>query len=330
MARVHEGIVRSRRFRCLVVLGVLVVALAFGYLFRLHDVREAYQREVAVSQARAQAHEAKALEVAGRQNLEDVLALAQVRLRDARWRLSAGAGMEDLLEQLAASGRTHGLTLERFEAEASVMEGDYLRLPLLITVSGRYPALRLWLEEWGQQVGTLQLSRLSMGELEGRQGQLQLQLAVQAFHAGEMLPRPASLADEPARLALPVPRVNPFAPWSAHQMVDGLAGIPLEQLQMVGSLSRAGTTHAVLAFSGRLYRVAEGDRLGRDEGLVAHIDEGRLAVQERLFVAGRWQERSKYLVLHGHKDLEVMDERKAAVGGGDGAEPVDGRVGKGL
>ncbi|MGE7990383.1 pilus assembly protein PilP [Pseudomonas sp. NPDC089554] len=321
---------RSRRFRCLVILGVLLAALMFGYLFRLHDVRGLYQQGMADVLALERVHEAKALEVARREPLNEALALAQARLQDARWRLSAGADMEDLLEHLAASGRTYGLTFERFEAEAPVMESDYLRFPLQMTVSGRYQALRVWLEEWGRQMRTLQFSSLSMSELDGQKGQLQLQLEVQAFHAPEMPPQPVSLADEPAQPALLAPRVDPFASWSTRQAADGLAGIPLEQLHMVGSLSRAGRTHALLVFAGRLHRVAVGDRLGRDEGLVVRVDEGRLEVQERLFVAGRWQERSRYLALRGYKDQEVMDEHKAAVGVGDEPGFVDGRVGKGL
>lgn len=330
IARVREYVVHSRRSRYLVILGVLVGALVLGYLFHLHEVREAYRQAVADTRSLEQVREAKAAEVVGREHLNEALALARARLQDARWRLSAGAGMEDLLEHVAASGRTYGLTLERFESEVPIREDDYLRIPLQMSVSGRYQGLRMWLEEWGRQMRTLQVSSLSMSEVDGQEGQLQLQLAVHAFHAGEALPSPASLVDEPAHIALPAPRVDPFVPWSSRQAVEGLVGVPVEQLQMVGSLSRDGRIHALLEFSGRLHRVTEGDRLGRDDGVVAQIDEGRLEIRERVFVAGRWQGRSRYLVLRGHKDQEVMDERKVAVGMGDDPGPVDGRFGEGL
>lgn len=330
LARAHENVVRSPGFRGAAVLGAFVLALAVGYVVRLQDVRGAYQWGVVQAQALEGERQAKAMEVAGREHLNEALVSAEAHLRDARWRLSAGGDMDELLEHLAASGRTHGVSFERFEAEAPIREDDYLRLPLHMTVLGRYQALRSWLEEWSGQMRVLQVSSLSMSEAAGRRGVLQLQMAVQAFHPGEALPAPASLVDEPARAALAGPHADPFAPWSSNPAVDGLAGAPLDQLQMVGSLSRAGRTHALLAFSGRLYRVGEGDRLGRDEGIVTRVDERQLEVLERLFVAGGWQERSRYLVLHGHTGQEVTDELKAAVGVGDGLGAVDGRVGEGL
>lgn len=330
VARIHEYAVYSRKFRWLLILGVGVAALMLGYFFRLQEVRGVYLEGKAHAHALEEARHAKALEVAGREQLNDLLAVARARLQDARWRLSAGADAQDLLEHLGTAGRTYGLTFERIEFEAPVKEDDHIRLPLHLSVSGRYPALRLWLEQWGAQLRALQVSSLVMSEVEGQDGVLQLQLVGQAFHAGEALPMPASLADEPARHVLPAPRADPFAPWSSRQALGGLAGVPLEQLQMVGSLSRGGRTHALLAYVGRLYRIAEGERLGREEGVVTQVDERQLEIQERLFVAGHWQVRSRYLVMHRDMDQEVMDERKAAVGVGDDPGPVDGRVGEGL
>ena len=121
---------------------------------------------------------------------EVALASEAKRLRDARWRLSGGEGMSDLLDQLAVSGRTYGLVFERLDVEEDVEGPGYRQVPLQMQVSGRYAALRPWLDEWLGQLRLLRVTRLQLEPVTERPGLLQLHVWVQAFHAGEALPMP--------------------------------------------------------------------------------------------------------------------------------------------
>src|SRR5690606_39115583 len=104
---------------------------------------------------------------------------------------------------------------------------------------------------------------------------------------------------------------------------NGLGGVPLEQIDMVGSLARQGEHQALLLSAGRLHRVQVGDRLGRDEGRVVKIGERQVEVVERLYVSGQgWMERSRNLVLRKRSGGEVRDENETGMGAGAGDDPV--------
>ncbi|MFV3316331.1 pilus assembly protein PilP [Pseudomonas sp. NY15374] len=325
----HEMAGRSRMFRgAVVVIGVSLV-LACGYQFRLQEVRAAYRQGVASDVEQRKLLQAREQQLLALDDAEVALASEAKRLRDARWRLSGGEGMSDLLDQLAVSGRTYGLVFERLDVEEDVEGPGYRQVPLQMQVSGRYAALRPWLDEWLGQLRLLRVTRLQLEPATERPGLLQLHVWVQAFHAGEALPMPASLADEPARPLGRTPALDPFAAWSSRRHTEGLAGVPLEQLEMVGSLSRAGQSQALVRWAGRVYRVAKGERLGREEGEVIKVDQDQVEIRERLFSGGEWQERSSYLTLSrpagARSEREKTADRRrgdAADATGNGGAPV--------
>ncbi|HGM5579142.1 TPA: pilus assembly protein PilP [Pseudomonas putida] len=327
----HEMAGRSRLYRGVVVaVGVLLV-LACGYQLRLQELRAAYWQGMASEVEQRRLLQTRAQQVLALDDAELALASEAQRLRDARWRLSGGEGMSDLLDQLAVSGRTYGLVFERLDVEGDMEGPGYRQVPLQMQVSGRYAALRPWLDEWLGQLRLLQVTRLQLEPGADRPGVLQLHVWVQAFHAGETLPVPSSLADEPARSLGRAPALDPFAPWSSRRHTEGLAGVPLEQLEMVGSLSRAGQSQALLRWAGRVYRIAKGDHLGREEGEVIRVDQDQVEIRERLFNDGEWQERSSYLRLNRrlgarseNEREEIVDRRHGDAAGatGNGGAPV--------
>ncbi|MGA9660135.1 MAG: pilus assembly protein PilP, partial [Pseudomonas alloputida] len=87
----------------------------------------------------------------------------------------------------------------------------------------------------------------------------------------------------------------------------GLVGVPLAQLEMVGSLARGTAREALLMAAGKLYRVRPGDRVGRDQGVVKHIDQRQVEVRERLFMAGVWHERTAFITLAKRLGKEASD-----------------------
>ncbi|MCE1115978.1 MULTISPECIES: pilus assembly protein PilP [Pseudomonas] len=293
---------------------VLVMAvMAGGYQARLRELYEHHQANAKLEQQMQMALVAKGAQAVelGAERLahnED-----EQRLQRERWRLAAGEGVSELLDQLAVSGHEHGLQVERLDVLDARQSGGYRVMPLDISVVGRYPALRAWLEQWLQQVRLLNVARLELLAVDQRSGLVRAKLQVHAYDAGQKLAAPVSLADEPARRAVTPRHFDPFLAWPPQGAIRGIGRAPLEQLEMVGSLSRAGQRHALLRSAGHLYRVGVGDRLGRDEGVVVRIDAHQVEVHERLYIAGGWQERSRYLVLGKGAHGEVRDEDERVV-----------------
>lgn len=315
---------RSRGFIAVILVAVIALVLFAGWFGLLQGRYRTYQvgksQEQSLNQALSGNSQALSLHESARQALDD----AMLQLRDARWRLAAGVSMSDLLDELTSSGHAHGLVFEQLDVEQARIETGYQVVPLRIEVVGRYAALRLWLDEWFGQVRLLRATSLRLVDLPERPGLLRLQVQVASYHPGEELAAPASLAHEPARPAARPVRVDLFVPWSTHTAVTGLAGVPLDQLEMVGSLSQAGHHQALLWSAGRLYRVRSGDRLGRNEGVVVRIDRHQVEVRERVFVVGVWHERSVYLTMGKRVNNEVMDDAEQTedrYGGGDAVEP---------
>ena len=296
----------------LVSLSVLAVLVA-GYFIRLREPGLAYG--AAAVQARAvqqalQEREAQLAELgAERQALEE----AEQHVRTERWRLSAGEGISDWLDTLAVSGHEHGLLFERLDVREERRELDYRLIPLEVRVRGRYPAVRAWLEQGQRQLRLLNVARLRLTRADERSDLVVGQLLINAYHAGEALPVPAELAHEPARQALAVTAFDPFRAWSSARPDLGLGRIPLEQLEMVGTLARGGRHQALLRSGGHVYRVGEGETLGRDEGIVVAIAADQVTVRERIYIGDAWQERHRYLLLGGRVKGEVRDEADAMV-----------------
>ncbi|PYC26094.1 pilus assembly protein PilP [Pseudomonas mosselii] len=303
----------SRVVRFIVCLSLALMVACVGYLVRLRDPVQGHAESVRLQlqlQDELEGRRARLVELdVEKQALEHTRTLLQA----ARWRLAVGEGMSELLDQLALSGHEHGLVFEQVEVQQAQQASVYRVQPLEIAVSGPYPALRLWLEQWLRQLRLLSVERLRLALKDEGGGRVDAQLRLHAYHPGEELPVPASLADEPAQAVLSRTAFDPFRAWLLAKEGSGLAHIPLARLEMVGSLCRAGQRQALLRSAGRLYRIAEGERLGLEEAVVVAIEVDRVEVQERIYIDGRWQARPRHLVLGKREQGVVRDETEAMV-----------------
>jgi type IV pilus assembly protein PilP len=79
---------------------------------------------------------------------------------------------------------------------------------------------------------------------------------------------------------------------------EPLEAFPLEQLKMVGTLSQANDTYALVRADKTLYRVKKGNYMGQNFGVITGIDDIQIALKELVQDAGgEWVERSSALQL---------------------------------
>ncbi|MFC5694098.1 type 4a pilus biogenesis lipoprotein PilP [Pseudomonas sp. GCM10022186] len=77
-----------------------------------------------------------------------------------------------------------------------------------------------------------------------------------------------------------------------------LEGFNIESFEMVGTLSNAAGTFALISGAGGVHRVKVGDYLGRNHGRIVAIDEARVDVVEIVPDGeGGWLERPRSLAL---------------------------------
>lgn len=80
-----------------------------------------------------------------------------------------------------------------------------------------------------------------------------------------------------------------------------LEGFNIEQFEMVGTLANATGTYALLRGANGVYRVKEGDYLGRDEGRIVRITDTQVDVVEIVADGeGAWLERPRTIPLKEH------------------------------
>lgn len=298
---------RSSRLRQLAPALAAVALFGVGCAIRLPAVLQQQAQEEARHAELNEQQSASAVQLAELEQLQASVVLAEQRLQEAHWHLAAGEGMSDLLERLSASGHAHGLLIERFDVHEDEQQAGLRKVPLELQVVGRYAALRQWLGDWLGQARVLRSGNLQLAAAAGQPGLLRLQLQVDAYQALAPIPAPALLARMPARGVTAAPAVDPFAPGATRSTGSGLASVPLAQLEMVGSLSRGAVHEALLKAAGRLYRVRPGDRVGRDLGVVAKVDQSQVEVRERLFMAGVWHERTAFITLAKRLGKEAPD-----------------------
>lgn len=79
---------------------------------------------------------------------------------------------------------------------------------------------------------------------------------------------------------------------------EPLEAFPLEQLKMVGTLSQAGETYALVRADKTLYRVKKGNYMGQNFGLITGVTETEIKLKEIVQdSAGDWAERQSVLPL---------------------------------
>ncbi|MFJ4351547.1 pilus assembly protein PilP [Pseudomonas sp. NPDC089428] len=304
---------RSRLARLALPCAAGIIVFGLGCLLLLPQWLQLQEAEQTRQSRLLQDHDTKAAQALALSQVREALDDAQRLLQDARWRLAAGAGMSDLLDQLAASGHAHGLHFEQLDVRDEVEQPGYWQTPLDVQVVGRYSGLRMWLDDWLGQVRLLRAEALWLEPADGKPGLLRLGMRVHAYQADGAVPEPLSLADSPARAGVLPVGLDPFTAWATRAAQGGLASVPLAQLQMVGSLQRGQQREALLVSAGRLYRVRPGDRLGREGGAVVQVGERQLEVRERLFIGGVWHERTVMLTLRKSVNREAREGDEMAV-----------------
>lgn len=297
---------------------VVLVVLGLGYFGRLHALRMELAAFVDQGQRLHKELMSKGQQAQRLDELQATLGLARQHLHDSRWRLAAGGDMAELLEDLSRVGREQGLSFEQVDVLEPLAGPGYRTIPIALHVVGRYPALRLWLDQWLGQLRLLRVQQLRLDAVDGKPGVLRMHVEVNAYAASQAgLEVPRSLAAEPARASPSKPVIDPFRRKTGLTTSNPLASVALEQLEMVGSLARQGEYQALLRLAGAVHRVRIGDPIGNGQGRVVRIDEQQVEVLERRFVDDQgWLEQSRYLALRRSAVTEVMDEHQR-LGGDD-------------
>ncbi len=106
-----------------------------------------------------------------------------------------------------------------------------------------------------------------------------------------------------ARLHQGLPLADATERPDAGREREALEAYPLDSLQMVGSLRRAGRAVALVQAEQRLYQVTVGDHIGQDFGQVTAIRDQGIDITERVQDGnGQWQRRQAQLGLRAaHK-----------------------------
>ena len=79
---------------------------------------------------------------------------------------------------------------------------------------------------------------------------------------------------------------------------EPLEAFPLESIQMLGTITQANETFALVKAGPNLYRVRKGNYMGQNFGVVTGIDESQIALKELIQDSGgEWVERNSALQL---------------------------------
>lgn len=93
-------------------------------------------------------------------------------------------------------------------------------------------------------------------------------------------------------------RVNNSMQPDLNRRREALESYPLDSMQMVGTLSKAGLTYAVLRADKSIYRVKAGNYIGQNFGMVTKITDTEVEIKEVVQDAsGEWVEREAKLEL---------------------------------
>jgi len=114
--------------------------------------------------------------------------------------------------------------------------------------------------------------------------------AVEPFSNQKLTQALRQAAAHPGNMALIAPELN--------RRKEPLEAYPLDSMNMVGSVSKAGRPIALLKVDNLLYQVGVGDYLGQNYGKVTKISETEVTLREVVQdAAGEWIERPVALQL---------------------------------
>jgi len=103
---------------------------------------------------------------------------------------------------------------------------------------------------------------------------------------------------KPRKLAAPREGAGGGLAPDLNRRKEPLEAFPLEQLKMVGTLSQAKDTYALVRADKTLYRVKKGNYMGQNFGLITDVTESEIKLKEIVQdSAGDWAERQSVLPL---------------------------------
>ena len=325
---------RYLRLSCAALLAALLLALA--WLAQLGELVARWQAAQAQTQALRAAHgqaQARADQLPRlRAQLKDVAAT----LASLEQQLPRQQEMAALLSAINQAGLARGLRFELFKPGVPAPQAHYVAMPIAIRVRGGYHAIGAFMADLAHLPRIVTVHGLTLSA--GKEGPPTLDAVLRAYRLPDAQEQQAMAASKPAREAkeasaakapprplAPFVPLLPFVPrdYSASDLPDpfGAAGSerpasagvaapdprrvrePLESvalagMAMVGSLRQHGRLDALLQANGRLYRIAAGQYLGPDHGLVTAISEQAIAYREVAQDAGgAWRERRGSLAL---------------------------------
>ncbi|MED5614352.1 pilus assembly protein PilP [Janthinobacterium sp. P210005] len=248
------------------------------------------------------------------------LALLEQQLPDQQ-------AMALLLTQINAAGQSRGLQFSLFKPGAAQPQAPYVALPIAIQLRGGYHAMGALLADLARLPRIVTVHGLAL--TLGKDRLLTLDAVLHAYRlpaAGERAAQEAlaSKAGASAAAWRPLAVVAP-QPYAAAALGDPFGALPLAgapgqrgavagpdlrrvreplesvalpAISMVGSVQQDGRLSALLLAGQRVYRVAVGQYLGQDHGVVTDISEQALQYRELLREAdGPWRERRGSLAL---------------------------------
>ena len=324
---------RYMRLACAALLAALLLALA--WLAQLGELVARWQAAQAQTQALRAAHgqaRARADQLPRlRAQLKDVAAT----LASLEQQLPRQQEMAALLSAINQAGLARGLRFELFKPGVPAPQAHYVAMPIAIRVRGGYHAIGAFMADLAHLPRIVTVHGLTLSA--GKEGPPTLDAVLRAYRLPDAQEQQAMAASKPAREAkeasaakapprplAPFVPLLPFVPrdYSASDLPDPFgagserpasAGVaapdprrvrePLESvalagMAMVGSLRQHGRLDALLLANGRLYRVAAGQYLGPDHGVVTAISEQAIAYREVARDAGgAWRERRGSLAL---------------------------------
>ncbi|AQR67513.1 hypothetical protein BZG29_03415 [Janthinobacterium sp. LM6] len=248
------------------------------------------------------------------------LALLEQQLPDQQ-------AMALLLTQINTAGQSRGLQFSLFKPGAAQPQAPYVALPIAIQLRGGYHAMGALLADLAllPRIVTVHGLALSLG----KDRLLTLDAVLYAYRLPEAGERAAQAALAPkaavsAAAWRPLVAVAP-QPYAAAALADPFGALPLAgapgqrgavtgpdprrvreplesvalpAINMVGSVQQDGRLSALLLAGQRVYRVAVGQYLGQDHGMVTDISEQAVQYRELLREAdGPWRERRGSLAL---------------------------------
>lgn len=320
---------RYLRLAFAALLAALLLALAWpaqlGELVARWQAAQAYTQALRAAHGQAQARADQLPRLRARQS-EVAATLASLEQQ-----LPRQQEMAALLSAINQAGLARGLRFELFKPGVPAPQAHYVAMPIAVRVRGGYHAIGAFMADLAYLPRIVTVHGLAISA--GKEGPPTLDAVLRAYRLPDAQEQQAMPSSKPARGAAraakastPPPRpLVPFVPrdYSASDLPDpfGAAGSerpvsagvaapdprrvrePLESvalagMAMVGSLRQHGRLDALLQANGRLYRIAAGQYLGPDHGLVTAISEQAIAYREVAQDAGgAWRERRGSLAL---------------------------------